>query len=229
MGAGMKKIAAVCSLDEGYMLALAIIEKSCDVGYFADTASLHKGLEAAYGRKPFVAIILPSKKERDEIGFLDDLLIYVLATGEDIVFIKAGIATLVEFDRIKTFGELLSFQNRNKYLLMMYHQLSQKKLGHLTARLDGEFGATLAEYRRILVASLSTIPTAGQINNTLLHVFGYFKNNLSPVQKNEFLDALNDYRKGEPHLKTLLDMLYRYSQVYQNDYLRSQSLFQHFR
>ena len=64
--------------------------------------------------------------------------------------------------------------------------------------------------------------------NTLMHVFGYFKQNLSNKEKSFFLDQLDDYRHKKKPLSSITNILSSWIVKYDNKYLEKQSYFNSF-
>ncbi len=58
--------------------------------------------------------------------------------------------------------------------------------------------------------------------NVLLHVMGYFKKNLSPAEKEELLEIIDEYRKGYVPLIVPVTLLNHYVRKYDQYYLKDQ-------
>jgi uncharacterized protein YbgA (DUF1722 family) len=58
--------------------------------------------------------------------------------------------------------------------------------------------------------------------NVLLHVMGYFKKNLSPAEKEELLEIIDEYRKGYIPLIVPVTLLNHYVRKYDQSYLKDQ-------
>lgn len=222
-------VAALKDDDASYRELLEAVDESYDIEYFNDGGELGQILKSDSHNMRIKAIVLPRPWKGLSELYSDFLLVYILAKDRSIDFFKAGIMALERFDKVTGFQDLTSFQQDNKYLLMLFHQTNQKKLGRMSATNDGELADKLHMYRTILVHSLSAIPSSGQATNTLLHIFGYFKNDLNRAQKHDFLDILDKYRAGAVPLKVPVGMLYEYAFAFHNDYLVKQTIFEYFR
>lgn len=124
---------------------------------------------------------------------------------------------------------LIAFHSRNKYLLMAYHQRLQKVLGRIVANTDRKTAQQMIlEYQTVLDQSLSQPLQVGTNINMLMHLFGYFKKVLSKEEKADFLVMLNQYQSGETSLQTVLDRIYQWVILYQEPYLKEQTIFQRY-
>ncbi len=142
------------------------------------------------------------------------------------------IYTLADFERIKEIGTkkaLVDFQSRNKYLLMSYNQSGQKKLGKIVANHDLKpFNQVLSLYEDQLNHCLSR-PLRRKTNiNMLLHIFGYFKGDLSKDEKVYFLDTLEAYHTEKMPYLVPLNILKSWVVRFNQDYLSMQTIFEPF-
>lgn len=223
------RIAIINGAANSHVGLVKVLEESFTIEYLQDGDALKSCLVKRPPNQLIKAIIVPGKDAPYGKEIKNNCLVYALDELQDIVFVRGAVETLSEFDQITSFHELISFQNRNKYLLMMYHQLNQKKLGKLAASNPANMESTLDQYRRILIESLAMTPTPGQITNTLLHIFGYFKKTINDLQKKAFFSCLDEYYLGKQPLKALLGMLYGFSVETNIDYLVKQTIFQYYR
>lgn len=130
---------------------------------------------------------------------------------------------------LKTLHPLVDFHAKNKYLYMTYHNLALKHMGSIVANhahLSRE--EVLKRYEEAMVPIYSANPSVGKNVNTLLHVFGYFKESLSSVEKAFFLDQLNRYQEKKLPFSTLLMLLKSYVVRFDEPYLKKQTLFDMF-
>ncbi|KMT21991.1 YbgA family protein [Clostridium cylindrosporum] len=142
------------------------------------------------------------------------------------------IFTFVDFREIKKrkcIESLIGFQSENKYLLMAHSPGNQKKLGqiigdHKKIDIDDLFN----EYEHYLHKALSIAPTTMRNINMLLHLFGYFSNELSQEEKAFFLDSLENYRTKKVPFSVPLAIVHSWVIRFQNEYLLSQTIFETF-
>lgn len=137
-----------------------------------------------------------------------------------------------DFKKVKAFGkmsDLVSFHASNKYLLMAFSQKHLSTLGKVTANRDSlSFKEILSLYENTLVKALEQ-PLSTQRNiNVLLHVFGYFKRDLTSDEKSFFLENLELYNQKRIPFSVLLSILKSWIVRFDYPYLKGQTLFEPF-
>ncbi|EAQ65625.1 hypothetical protein MED121_08673 [Marinomonas sp. MED121] len=122
--------------------------------------------------------------------------------------------------------KLMQFHTSYKYILLSQNQVLYKQLGQLLAKGSKDQIDTLVnEYFTLFMSALSRpAPRKGHVN-TLLHVFGYFKRQLSKSAKQSILRTIKQYQAGQLPLVTPLTLLQHYTEQFGNDYLRQQRYF----
>jgi len=78
----------------------------------------------------------------------------------------------------------------------------------------------------LLVKVLKTPLKVPKVINTLLHLYGYFKDKLSSQEKAYFMDLLEDYKNHIVNLQTLLAILKSWAMRYSVDYILDQTFFE---
>lgn len=144
----------------------------------------------------------------------------------------ARIFTLAEFKSIKkemSINSLIKFHSANKYLIMAHSQVNLKKLGKITSNSEGKhIGIILEEYEQYLNKALSTRTSTKRNINILLHLLGYFSKNVSSEEKAFFLDTLEDYSNSRIPFSVPLSLLRSWIIRFENEYLKSQTIFEAF-
>lgn len=142
------------------------------------------------------------------------------------------IYTLADFDLVKEKGSvkaLIDFQSRHKYLLMAYHQAHQKSLGKLVANHEKRpIEEVFVSYEGLLKKALANPLKHGRNTNMLLHIFGYFKDDLLAEEKSYFLDLLTQYNDKKVPFSVPLSLLGAWVIRYDESYLKGQSIFEPF-
>ncbi len=136
------------------------------------------------------------------------------------------------FKRVKASGkisELIAFHASNKYLLMALSQKHLSALGKIAANRDKlAFSETLSLYESTLVKALEQ-PLSTQRNiNALLHVFGYFKRELTSDEKSFFLENIELYSQKRIPFSVMLGILKSWIVRFDNPYLKGQTIFEPF-
>ncbi len=119
---------------------------------------------------------------------------------------------------------LIDFHSRYKYLIMAHSYRAYKALGQLVAN-DGSksLSKVVADYEILLMSSLKTIASSKNHTNTLYHIFGYLKKDLSPEAKQEVINVIEQYRKGIVTLIVPITLLNHYMKQFGNDYINNQA------
>ena len=124
---------------------------------------------------------------------------------------------------------LIDFHSKNKYLLMAYSQTGLKKLGSIAANHGKKsFADLIKEYSSLLYSTLSTKPSRGRYINVMLHILGYFKNELSSAEKALFLDLLEQYRNSRIPQSSVFTLLGSWGVRFDARYLTDQTIFRPF-
>ncbi|TCK93308.1 uncharacterized protein YbgA (DUF1722 family) [Natranaerovirga hydrolytica] len=125
--------------------------------------------------------------------------------------------------------KLVKFQSVNKYLFMAYNQSQLKNLGRLVANhQDRPLEEIMLNYEVTLRKLISTPPKPMKFVNVMLHIFGYFSNELSSKEKAYFLDLLEQYSKNQIPQSTIMAILKSWVVRFENEYLMEQSIFEPF-
>lgn len=142
------------------------------------------------------------------------------------------IYTMADYDQVKeesSIKALIDFQSRHKYLLMAYHQALQKILGKIVANHEHHpIEQVVTNYETNLKKALANPLRHGRNTNMLLHIFGYFKEDLLAEEKAYFLDLLSQYNDKKVPFSVPLSLLGAWVIRYDEKYLKGQSIFEPF-
>jgi uncharacterized protein YbgA (DUF1722 family)/uncharacterized protein YbbK (DUF523 family) len=120
-------------------------------------------------------------------------------------------------------GLLVDFHTRHKLLIMSHSPKHYGLLGKLVAQIkEIPLPEIYERYQTLLMEGLRLKSTIKKNANVLLHVMGYFKKNLSPAEKEELLEIVNNYRQGYIPLIVPVTLLNHYVRKYDQPYLKSQ-------
>lgn len=136
------------------------------------------------------------------------------------IFVLQRWRNAVESRQLK---DLIKFHSQHKYTLMAHSPEKLKQLGKLIAKggimnLDD----LVSEYRVLLLQLLKLKKTRKKNYNVLLHLFGYFKSQLTSDEKVEFLSEADKYHKEISPLIVSLTLIKHYTMKYDEKYLKSQ-------
>jgi len=122
-----------------------------------------------------------------------------------------------------TVGGLVAFHTRHKLLIMSHNVESYRAMGRLAADPNRYSPEELQNrYIAMLSEALSHIATVRRQVNVLHHIMGYFKHDLTPDEKQELLDIIEQYREGMLPLIVPVTLLNHYVRKYGQPYLSGQ-------
>ena len=120
-------------------------------------------------------------------------------------------------------GELVEFHTRHKLLVMSHGTQIYREMGALVAHgREMKTAELLQRYGKLLMKGLALHATAKKNTNVLMHIMGYFKKELSPVEKSELLEAVTQYHDRLVPLLVPLTLLKHYVTKYDKACLRQQ-------
>jgi uncharacterized protein YbgA (DUF1722 family)/uncharacterized protein YbbK (DUF523 family) len=122
-----------------------------------------------------------------------------------------------------TIKDLISFHTDHKLLVLSHSPKHYRTLGSLVATAK-EFSPEHlhSEYLGVLMEGLRMIATAKKNTNVLQHSMGYFKNRLTPDEKKELMEVIDDYHRGLIPLIVPVVLLRHYVRKYKEPYLTRQ-------
>ncbi|HTP49149.1 MAG TPA: DUF523 and DUF1722 domain-containing protein [Anaeromyxobacteraceae bacterium] len=121
-------------------------------------------------------------------------------------------------------GDLVRFHTTEKLLLLSHDPDGYRRLGRLVARAKGAPRAELRrDYGELFMKALAQKATLGRQTNVLLHMAGYLKVILSPMEKVELAEAIADFRAGILPLVVPLTLLRHHVRKHAIRYLEGQS------
>ena len=128
-----------------------------------------------------------------------------------------------DFRRAPTAAGWIAFHAAHKYLLMAHSPVLLRQLGRLVAAPPRRgLEAALAPYEELLLAALRTKPTPSKHANVLMHLLGYFKDDLSGDEKAELLEVIDHYRAGHVPLIVPVTLLRHHVRLHRKAYLTDQ-------
>ncbi|HEI7950372.1 YbgA family protein [Proteus mirabilis] len=122
---------------------------------------------------------------------------------------------------------LIDFHTRYKLLLLAHSQPLYRQLGRFVANnKDWDSLETFfVEYRNRFMALLQHQATRRNHTNVLMHVQGYFKQDLTSKQRQALSQLILEYRQGIQPLLAPLTLINHYLSEYPDNYLSKQKYF----
>ncbi len=122
-----------------------------------------------------------------------------------------------------TAGDLIDFHSRHKLLFMAHSPKLYKEMGSFVADFKHLSGDALLEaYHRLVHQAMQEKASVKKHINVLQHLLGYFKNDLTADEKQEFLDLVEAYRRGDVPLIVPITLVNHFVRKYQEPYLGRQ-------
>ena len=119
--------------------------------------------------------------------------------------------------------DLIAFHTDLKLLILSHSPKHYAALGKLVARAKRYRPEVLyQEYIRTLMEGLRLLATVKKNTNVLLHMAGYFKRQLSSVDRKELLEIIGQYQKGYVPLIVPMTLINHYVKKVDEPYLKNQ-------
>ncbi len=120
-------------------------------------------------------------------------------------------------------GSLVDFHTRHKLLILSHSPKYYQIMGKLVARArDLPPKELYQRYQTLLMEALFLKTTPKKNSNVLLHMMGYFKERLSPDEKQELLEIIDQYRQEYIPLIVPVTIISHYVRKYDQPYLKQQ-------
>jgi len=120
-------------------------------------------------------------------------------------------------------GNLVEFHTKHKLLILSHSPKHYQILGKLVARAkEFPIRELFQQYQTILMEALQLKTTPRKNANVLMHMMGYFKEELSSDEKQELLDVIARYRQEYIPLIVPVTLIQHYVRKYDQPYLKEQ-------
>lgn len=122
-----------------------------------------------------------------------------------------------------TAQKLIEFHTRHKFNLLAHDESIYRQLGRMVAEVvDNNLQALANNYIDMLMGGLKKPASRKRHTNVLMHIMGFFKNQLSAEDKQEMLDILDAYRLGLVPLIVPITMLRHHLRRSPHPYIEQQ-------
>lgn len=119
--------------------------------------------------------------------------------------------------------DLIAFHTNLKLLILSHSPEHYSKLGKLVAKAKEYRPEVLySKYIKTLMEAMRLLSTIKKNTNVLLHMAGYFKRNLTPEDKKELLDVIEQYHKGYIPLIVPVALINHHVRKFDESYLKNQ-------
>ena len=120
-------------------------------------------------------------------------------------------------------GALVDFHTRHKLLILSHSPKYYQEMGKRVAQAkDLPLKDLYQQYQALFLESLQVKTTPKKNANVLMHMMGYFKEQLSPGEKQELLEIIDLYRREVLPLIVPVTLMNHYVRKYDEPYLKEQ-------
>ena len=120
-------------------------------------------------------------------------------------------------------GNVVDFHTCHKLLILSHSPKHSQLMGKLVARSkDIPLKELYQQYQTILMEALQLKTTPKKNTNVLMHMMGYFKEELSSDEKKELLEVIENYRQEYIPLIVPMTLINHYVRKYDQPYLKPQ-------
>jgi uncharacterized protein YbgA (DUF1722 family)/uncharacterized protein YbbK (DUF523 family) len=120
-------------------------------------------------------------------------------------------------------GNVVDFHTKHKLLILSHSPKHYQMMGKLVAQAKNlPLKELYREYQTLLMESLGLKTTPKKNANVLQHMMGYFKEKLSPDEKQELLGVIDLYRMEIIPLIVPITLINHYVRKYDQPYLKKQ-------
>ena len=120
-------------------------------------------------------------------------------------------------------GTLVDFHTQQKLLILSHSSKHYQIMGKLVAQAkEIPLKDLFQQYQTILMEALLLKTTPKKNGNVLMHMMGYFKEQLSSDEKQELLEVIDHYRQEYIPLIVPMTLINHYVQKYDQPYLKQQ-------
>jgi len=120
-------------------------------------------------------------------------------------------------------GNLVDFHTQHKLLILSHSPKHYQIMGKLVAQAKNISLKNLyQQYQNILMEALQLKTTPKKNSNVLMHMMGYFKEQLSSDEKQELLEVIDHYRQEYIPLIVPITLINHYVRKYDQPYLKEQ-------
>ncbi|SMB79352.1 UV-damage endonuclease [Desulfonispora thiosulfatigenes DSM 11270] len=106
--------------------------------------------------------------------------------------------------------------SRYKYTVLEYAPVNYTEIRHL---LKNKSDYPVVAFYNLIEGALEKEPIPGDLLNSALHVWGYFKKIVTKQEKDSFLKNIEKYKQGKVKIKTIKNFLWKLTLKYEQDYL----------
>ncbi len=120
--------------------------------------------------------------------------------------------------------DLIDFHAKNKYLYFCYDQKTKDILGRVVANKTKDIKDTYNDYYVSLKLLFEKNANSKNILNSILHMYGYFKRDITDKEKKEFFELVERYKNMTDNLFEILKKIENFAVKYDKKYIAKQTI-----
>jgi uncharacterized protein YbgA (DUF1722 family)/uncharacterized protein YbbK (DUF523 family) len=118
---------------------------------------------------------------------------------------------------------LVQFHTEHALLILSHSPGHHRRMGRLVAQGGAKsIGALYREYQQLLMEALCLKATPAKHRTVLRHIAGYFKKQLSRVERQELSEVIDHYREGQVPLIVPMTLINHFVRLSHEPYLQQQ-------
>jgi len=120
-------------------------------------------------------------------------------------------------------GNIVDFHTKHKLLILSHSPKRHQMMGKLVAKAkEIPLKDLYQQYQDILMEALKLKTTPKKNANVLMHIMGYFREELSSDEKKELLEVIENYKQEDIPLIVPITLINHYVRKYDQPYLKQQ-------
>jgi uncharacterized protein YbgA (DUF1722 family)/uncharacterized protein YbbK (DUF523 family) len=120
-------------------------------------------------------------------------------------------------------ASLVSFHTAHKFLLLSHDESRYRSLGRIVAEAgSGDIDELGERYIAEFMACLNVLSTPRKHANVLMHIMGFFKDQLEAGDKEELLGLIDAHREGLVPVIVPVTLMNHYQRKYPSEYIENQ-------
>ena len=159
--------------------------------------------------------LLPAEEEGrlNDAWLRENFLMQIFAYKHIFEFLKSN----------PSINDLVQFHTSYKYLIYAKSHEAYKELGKIVANHDKrDIKVVLEEYKHSFLRAIYEKGTISNTYNVVLHIYGYFKKLISQEEKEELLEAFEEFKNEIIPFIAVIKLLNLYTKRFNIEYLKTQ-------
>jgi uncharacterized protein YbgA (DUF1722 family)/uncharacterized protein YbbK (DUF523 family) len=164
-------------------------------------------------QKEFPLLPMEEEGRLEDVWLRENFIMQIFAFDDMLELVKNA----------KKFNELVEFHTSYKFLLHAKNEVLYREMGNIVANREKiELSQILESYSKLFFKAISQKSSVERNINILQHMFGFVKKSVTPEEKEEFLQNLEDYKNRLVPIIVPISFLQLFAKEYKVEYLLNQ-------